>query len=255
MQKIITGIFIFIISTAVCFGQKQKQDPDTFEEPQKQSKKETVDPKLGENTSLEAALSGTLDVRKSEVGDEVVLKTTKSVKQNGEVIIPKGTRLIGRVTEVQEKSENNLASKISVVFERLEGKNLSAPVTATIVSVLEARGNAGGGVFDADAIGSSSSRATASGSGAGGGLLGGVTNSVGGAVNSVASTAGGIANTAGQASAGTAGNVARSVAGLQISQSAHASANGSTTLSANNKNIRLDKGATFLLLVSGFVDK
>src|SRR3954451_21932837 len=49
-------------------------------------------------SDVQAQLQNTLDVRNAKVGDQVVLKTTQSIRQDGQVVIPKGSQLVGRVT-------------------------------------------------------------------------------------------------------------------------------------------------------------
>jgi hypothetical protein len=204
---------------------------------------------LESGTSLDAKLISSLDVKKTKVGDEVVLKTTESIRQNGEVIVPKGTKLIGRITEVQQKTKENKTSKLSMVFERLQNKSLAAPINATIVSIASARGNAqAGDLFGTDTTGSSrTSGRVSGGNSSAGGLLGGATGTVGGALNTATSTVGGVTNTVGNTAGGATRTLGRTINGIQISQTASASAEGSSTLSAENKNIRLQKGTQFRL--------
>lgn len=211
---------------------------------------------LEAGTSLEAQLQSMLDVKKSKVGDEVVLKTTKTIKQNGEVIVPKGTQLIGRVTEVQQRTKDNAVSKVGIIFDRIHGKELDAPFSASIVSLVAAKANAAAGdVLSADLSGSGSGSASAS-RGSGGGLLGGGGGLLGGVGSTVNSTLGTATNTVGSVSNAavgtvrqTTGTVGRTVSGVQISQSASGSASSASTLSATGKDLRIEKGATFNLKV------
>jgi hypothetical protein len=153
-----------------------------------------------------------------------------------------------------------------MVFDRIEGKNLSAPISASIVSITNAQAAAGvGDTLDTGLSGSTSSsgsvsRGGSSGSG-GGGLLGGVTNTagsvagtatqtVGGVTNTATQTVGGVTSTAGQAAGSTTGTLARTINGIQISQSVSGSAQSSTTLSSPNRNIKLEKGVMFQLQFS-----
>jgi len=211
-------------------------------------------------TNLQAELQNTLDVRNAKVGDAVLLKTTQAVKQGGQVVVPKGTSLIGRVTEVQERAKNGVPSRLGLIFDRLQGRDLSTPITASIVSIVNV--HAATAVADdagMDMSGSSSTMARTSSSGrssSGGGLLGGVTNTVGGVTNTVGGvansateTVGGVANTATSTLGNTTQAVGRTVNGIQISGSASGSAQSSTTLSSPNNNIRLEKGVTFNLNV------
>jgi hypothetical protein len=217
------------------------------------------------NAAVDAQLQNSIDVKKAKVGDEVVLKTTKAIKQNGETIIPKGSNLIGRITEVQQRSKDNGMSKIGMVFDRIEGKNLAAPITASIISITNVQAASSvGDTLGSSVSGSSQTSGSASTSGggsSGGGLLGGVgntvgstvggvTNTVGGVTNTTTQTVGSVTNTAGQTLGSTTGTVGRTLNGIQISNSVSGSANSSTTLSTPNKNLRLDKGATFQLQLS-----
>jgi hypothetical protein len=263
MKKIIFGLNLILIFSIFGLGQKQKTDPQTETATNKPEKRreskqtgkqsnQTDNLILNSATNIEAQLESALDVRKSKPGDSVVLQTTKAVKQNGEVIIPKGARLIGRVTEVQQKTKDNAASKLGVVFERLQGKNLDAPVSATIVSITQATASAeAGDLFGANAAGSSNSSGSGSASG---GLLGGVTGTVGGVLNATTQTVGNVTNTAGQTLGGATQTVGKTLNGIQISQTTDATAAGATTLSAQNRNLRLEKGLTFRLLVSNSVE-
>lgn len=263
MRKIIIGLNLILIFSVFAVGQRQKTNPDDLESnnpPAKASQNETKtsnkqnEELLKAGTNLEATLKSTLDVKKSEVGDEVILKTTKNIKQDGEVVIPKGTKLIGRVTEVQRKTKDDLTSKIGLVFEQLKGKNFSAPVNLSVVSIFNSQNRAAApDLFETGTSTRSRSSGRASSSG-GGGLLGGATSTVGGVLNTTTSTVGGVAGTATQTVGGTTRGIVRTVDGIQISQSANSTVNGSSTLSAEGKNLKIKKGATFRLTVNESIE-
>jgi hypothetical protein len=261
---LLAGLVLALSLTA--FGQKQKSTPDDAEPKAKSSSKKNnsgndgsdVSSLLSAGTSLEAQLESVIDVQKSEVGDQVVLKTTKAIKQNGEVIVPKGANLIGRITEIKRKTKDDATSKVGMVFERIQGKNLDLPVNASIVSIVSgsasasASAAAAGDLFAADAMGTGASSGSArTNSGGGGGLLGGVGSTVGSVVNTSTSTVGSVAGTATNTVHGTTGTVGRTVNGLQISQSASGSASSSSNISAQGRDVRVEKGATFNLRLDG----
>ncbi len=209
---------------------------------------------LMSGTNLDAQLQKTVDVNNAKVGDEVVLKITKSIKQNGEVVIPKGTELIGRVTEVQRRTKENSTSKLGMVFDRIQGRALSAPFSASIVSITNvAAQTAAGDSLMMDTSGSSQTSGSVSRGSSGGGLLGGVGGTVGGLVDTTTRTVGTVSNTATQTAGSATRTVGRTLAGIQISNSASGSASSSSTLSSMNKNVRVEKGATFNLRVDGQV--
>jgi hypothetical protein len=262
MKKLITGIFLVLLLSVSGFAQRQKTSPDAEQEikPAKKQTNKKQAPNGGvilrSGTSLEAQLQQTLDVKNASVGDEIVLKTTRAIKQNGQTVVQKGSRLVGRVTEVQQKTKANAGSKLGVIFDRLEGKNLSAPISATIVSITQVGANTSpGGTLDSDITGSSQNSGNVSGNSSGGdGLLGGVTNTVGGVVKTTTNTVGGVTNTLGQTLGGTTNIPGRTFYGIGLTQSSDVNAAGSTTFSSPNKNLRLEKGVMFQLRLNESVE-
>lgn len=212
-------------------------------------------------TRLAAQLQSALDVKKANVGDEVVLKTTESIKQDGQVVVKKGARLIGRVTEVQQRSRGESESRIGLMFDRLESGKLAVPITATITSITRTRAQSS---LDSEGAGtraetrSSTATQTQTQSRAGeGGLLGGVTNTVGsvtntvgGVVNTTTQTTGSVVGATGETVGSTSGAVTGTLSGITISQSTSASSEGGSTLSLSGDNLKLQKGTTFHLTIS-----
>jgi hypothetical protein len=249
MNKVYLGIITILACVCISAGQTRtttKQGP--LAEAPRDDRRVT----LASGTSMSAELQKTLDAGNARVGDQISLKTTQSIKQNGEVVVPKGSTLIGRVTEVQRRTKENAQSRIGVVFERIQGKQVSLPLSATIVSITNvAAGASANDSLLTDVAGSSQTTAsTARIGGGGGGLLGGVTNTAGGLVGATTQTVGSVTNTAGQTLGSTAGAVGSGLSGVQISTSASGSAHSSTTLSSANKNLRVEKGATFHIRVA-----
>jgi hypothetical protein len=108
-------------------------------------------------TTLNAVLSDTLDSRKSKPGDTIKAKTSEDVKADGAVVIPRGARLIGRITEAQTAANKDEQARLGVVFERAELKDgrqvlllaklhaLAAPEGAASDRSVLAGGGFGGG--------------------------------------------------------------------------------------------------------------
>ncbi len=205
----------------------------------------------GSETAISASLEKSLNAEKAKVGDQVVLKTTKAVKQNGEVIIKKGSKLIGKVTEVQRKTKENADSRIGILFDTLDQGGHSIPVNVSIIAVANSATQiaAGDDLFASSSTGSTTT-ARGSSSPASGRLLGGVTNTVGGVVNTAGSAVGSTVSTVGETAGPAVGKVGSSVRGLQIFNSTNASTSGSSTLSLTGGNIKLDQGTSFRLAVT-----
>lgn len=225
---------------------------------------------LSSTALISAQLQNSLDVTKAKPGDQVVLKTVRDVKDKGAVVVQKGSQLIGRVTEVQQKTKENAMSRIGVVFDQLRtAKGNLIPITSSIISINQVQASlmandTSADLFASSSTSSSTSAGRASSGGSGGGLLSGVGNTAGGVVNTTAQTLGTATRTVGNiadtaigtttsalsTTGSTVGSATSNIHGLSISQSADASASGGSTLSLSKGNLKLEKGATFNMNVS-----
>lgn len=231
---------------------------------------------LSSGTAFNATLSKRIDTRKNKPGDPVTAKTTQATKSNGEVVIPKGSKLVGHVTETKARAKGESESALGIVFDKAVLKNgqeiplnvaiqaLAASQTAANSSLVQDDLSAGGG-----AVGG----ATAGGRASGGGVLGGVGSTAGataGTVTNTAANVGGVAggaanstaNVAGTASGTTRGAVgglngagqlttnSQGVFGLQglnLNSAASNNTQGSL-ITSTSKNVHLDSGTQLLLV-------
>ena len=258
MNRIVLAFGLLTIAVTGVFAQKTSTNVATTASTRASAMKNGA-AVIQSGTQISGQLQSTLDTKNAKVGDQVVLKATNAVKQNGQTVVEKGSRLIGHVTEVQQRAKNGAGSRVGVVFDRLQQGGNSVPISAVITSVFQAQSAAGASVSDDDmmAMGSTSTQTMTStrSSGGGGGLLGGVVNSttqtVSGVTNTAGQTVNGVTNTAGQTVGSTTRSVGGTRRGLQISQSTDASASGGSVLSLSNGDLRLEKGTTVNLAVSG----
>lgn len=214
--------------------------------------------KLDSGTRLSGELQNSVDVRKAKVGDQVVLKTTQAIKSGGKTVVGKGAKLVGRVTEVAQKTKGESQSRVGILFERLEDGSLAVPISASISSITSGNANVRRNDEDAFSTGASSSaRAGTAASAGSGGLLGGtggvlnsttstVGNVVGGTSSAVGSTVHSTTNVVGSTAAGVGGTLGR----IQISGSTSTSVEGSSVLSLQGENLRLEKGTNFNLVLT-----
>ncbi len=212
---------------------------------------------LDSGTRLAGELQNTIDVRKAKVGDQVLLKTTQAIKSGGHTVVPKGSRLVGHVTEVAQKGKGNGESRVGILFDRLEQGSLAVPISATISSITSGRASARSnddGLFDTSGSTGSSNSARSSASNNNGGLLGGAvsstTSTVGSVVGGTTSAVGATVDSTTSAVGNTATGVGRSLGGIQISESSSTSVEGSSVLSLQGSNLRLEKGTNFNLVLT-----
>src|SRR5579859_3072240 len=136
-------------------------------------------------------LEGKLDSKTAKAGDPVVLKTNQKMQTADGTVIPKGSRLVGHVTEVQAHEKGHAESQMGLAFDRAELKGgQSLPIHSMIQSIqpsasaLAAGSAAGDEAFDTPIAGGGGA---ARGGGVAGGRAGGGGGLVGGAVNSATS--------------------------------------------------------------------
>ena len=119
-----------------------------------------------------------LDSKSAKQGDSVILKTREEVKTPDGTDIPKGSKLVGHVTNVQPRSGDKENSQITLQFDRAELKTgQTLPIASVIESVAPSTGGstaennspmapASPGAMDAPANGSVPAAGSMSGSGA-----------------------------------------------------------------------------------------
>jgi hypothetical protein len=231
---------------------------------------------LSSGTAFNATLSKPIDARKNKPGDPVTAKTTQATKSNGEVVIPKDSKLVGHVTEIKARAKGESESELGIVFDKAVLKNgqeiplnvaiqaLAASQTAATSSLAQDDLSAGGG-----AVGG----ATAGGRASGGGVLGGVGSTAGATAGTVTNTAANVGGVAGGAAnstanvAGTATGTTRGAVGglntagqltsnsqgvfglhgLNLNPAASNSTQGSL-ITSTSKNVHLDSGTQLLLV-------
>lgn len=77
---------------------------------------------LTPGTPINVALEQTLDSKKLSAGANVTAKTTEEVKQDGKVVLPKGTKVLGHVTVSSARSKGDSDSTLALEFDRAELK-------------------------------------------------------------------------------------------------------------------------------------
>jgi hypothetical protein len=218
---------------------------------------------LQSGSTVQAELTKPLDARKNKVGDEVVAKTTHDVKSNGHVVVPRGSKLIGHVTEVKAHSKDQANSELGIAFDHAVLKNgTEMPLALGIQAIGRAPASAAAMEEDtmasgsAGAVGSSGGRAA----GGGGGMLGGVRSTAGGVVNTAGSTAGAATSAAGSAgsavsrplASGSLTSTSQGVVGLNGLSLATDASNSTTgsVITSNGSNVHLDSGTQMVLQVT-----
>lgn len=86
-----------------------------------------------EMSSVTGELEGKLDSKTAKAGDRVVLKTTDKVQTADGTVIPRGSRLVGHVTEVRAYDKEHGSAQMAIAFDRVELKNGQSIAIYTLI--------------------------------------------------------------------------------------------------------------------------
>lgn len=225
---------------------------------------------ISDGTKIDASLATSLDAKHNKPGDQVEARTEEDVKQDGKVVLKKGSHLVGHVTQAQERANGQTQSQLGIVFDHAVLKNgQEVPFNASIQALASAESAAAASTGADDVMASGGGMGAVQGTAhSGGGLVGGVAST---ANATTGATTGAVMNTAASApvnAGGTVNSVARysgavgglastgrlasnssgvfGLEGLSIVSSASSATQGSLIVSST-KNIHLDSGTQLLL--------
>ena len=222
--------------------------------------------------TINTELQTTLDARKCHPGQRVVAKTTQDVKEDGHVVLRRGTQLIGHVTEAQARTKANSESSVGIVFdEAVMKKGEQVPFHATIQALAAAQSmsaasldngmmepsgppmGSGGGAMGGGMAGGAGS-AVGSAAGATRGMAGNLPQTANGAVGATSATAASAGgnlrglNAAGQLTSASSGVIGMN--DMNLTSAVANSTQGSVVTSAK-RNVHLSSGTQMLLRVNG----
>jgi hypothetical protein len=227
---------------------------------------------ISSGSKINATLANSLDAKKSKAGDQVEARAAEDVKQDDKVVLKKGTRLIGHVTQAQARANGQTQSQLGIAFDHAVLKNgQQMPFNASIQALAAAQSvtAASAGAENMTASGSGMAQGSAR---SGGGLAGGVASTAGATAGSAT---GAVMNTAGSApsaAGGSLNSVTRSTGavggltstgrlesnssgvfrleGLSLNSAASNATQGSLIVSTT-KNVHLESGTQLLLQTTG----
>lgn len=224
---------------------------------------------------MNATLSKPVDSRKAKPGDEVMATLAVEARGAGGVTLPRGTKLIGHVTEAQPSAQRSRAagaiatagaeSRLGIAFDKAileDGREV--PIVATIEAIA---GTEAAAAEDASGFAGPPAGAGTFGSGrVGSGLIGGVTGTLGGAIGGPSNLGGGLGGaetgSAARSTANAAGGLngigrltpgSRGVFGLHgvaLAPAEEPGARGAAVLTSATGNVTLGRGTQLLLVGS-----
>ncbi len=87
-------------------------------------------------TTAFAVLTKSVESKSASVGQELILQTIKDVIVDGEMVIPRGSKFVGHIAEVETKGKDKPQSELYIVIDKAVRKDsVEIPVQAIIAAV------------------------------------------------------------------------------------------------------------------------
>jgi hypothetical protein len=121
-------------------------------------------------TAVQVELIKPIDAHKAKPGDEVVAKVTQDVKSDDKVVLPKNSKVMGKVTQAQGRAKGQNESELGLAFDSAVLKDgAQVPVSFTIQAVANSSAAMAQAALDAQ---SASTSISMSNNAPGGGMAG-----------------------------------------------------------------------------------
>jgi len=225
-----------------------------------QTNQSSSNPAASSGTTINAVLDKSIDAKKVKPGEQVEAKTTADAMIAG-TTIPRGSKLIGHVTEAKPHEKGSGASSLGIQFDQVVVKGgQQVPIHTAIQAIAAPQPSApigsapdmsaGGGGYGQGGYGQGGYGSTGTPRGVGQAPtapMGGVGPNPG-ETSPAATTASSAPNSGGQLSASSTGVLG--IKDLKLESTASDSTQGSV-ITSDNKNVKLDAGTHLLLRVTG----
>jgi hypothetical protein len=225
MARFATLCFVVLVASISAWSQEQSGNPPSAP-PQSSAPVAATSPALNiaPDTAFLAKLSTNLELRNCKPGDPVEAQATQDIKQGHEVLLKKGSTLLGRVKAVQMPTAEKPEAIVGIVFDEGKLKNGQQFSLHLIIQALAPEANLTNNDTLADGRGmdSATNNATVSGH----------SSTLRGNVNQLTPASSGIYDLSGVK------------LGDQITQTGHV-----TVLAFSNGNVRLKKGMQLVMKV------
>jgi hypothetical protein len=93
--------------------------------------------RIAPGSVIPVELTKTVDAKKAKTGDEVVAKVSQDMKAtNGEILVPKDTKVVGHVTEAQARSKDQKESQVGIAFDHAVTKSGDMQMPMSIQAII-----------------------------------------------------------------------------------------------------------------------
>jgi hypothetical protein len=176
---------------------------------------------IAAGTTFNAALVTSLDSKKAKTGDEILARTTENVRAEGKTVLPKGTKLVGHITQASARAKGDAESSLGIAFDHAVLKTGEQIVlNLTVQAVASAQTAASGAGSDMSTMSDIGGGMSASGETRSREVFGGTTSALGSGVGATTNTVSKVGDAAVDSTLNSASDVAapsQAVGGLNAS--------------------------------------
>ena len=138
-MKLVNGILAGLLMSGAALAQQStgatsppQNNPSASQSGTSSVPQTTASPRFAPGTVIPVELTKSIDAKKVKSGDNVEARVTQDLKAgNGQVIVPKDTKVVGHVTEAQPRNKEQKESQVGIVFDHAVMKNGSCEIAAT----------------------------------------------------------------------------------------------------------------------------
>lgn len=136
---IVVAVAVAAVSSFPSPAQQDSQAPPAVQQAQPQPPTNVAAVELQPVTG---ELVSKLDSKSAKQGDSVIVKTSENVRIPDGTEIPKGSKLVGHITNVQPRADGKENSQIAIQFDRAELKGgQTVPIESVIQSISPSAGD------------------------------------------------------------------------------------------------------------------
>ena len=136
MGALVKATSIALLLTTLAFAQESQSGP--AQQPTSNSLQNNAQAlRIAPGTVIPVELTKKVEAKKAKTGDGVEAKVTQDLKAgNGDVVVPKDTKVIGHVTEAQAGGKEQKGSQLGIAFDRAvlkDGQDLKLPMSVQAI--------------------------------------------------------------------------------------------------------------------------
>jgi hypothetical protein len=134
MRKIILPLLLSALGIGFSHGQTSETSQPAMDSPAQGAH-------FAPGTKLRVELDKTIDAKKAKAGDPVVVKTLDAIQSGGEVLAPRGSKIIGHVVAASAH-EKGSPSRLEIAFDKFDMQHGSeVPMKATVQALAKPAAN------------------------------------------------------------------------------------------------------------------